>query len=127
MSDTPRTDDESFDVLDANEEYSRDHSYKNDGEYVNSDFARQLERELAAMTAELDRLQVAMNEVSKEPEGRYWQAKYKVSRDALISMTAAKNKAVGVLKSAERNARDSGYPKTADAYAKLIAELEEVK
>jgi len=51
MSDTPRTDDESFDVLDANEEYSRDHSYKNDGEYVNSDFARQLERELTAMTA----------------------------------------------------------------------------
>lgn len=45
----------------------------------------------------------------------------------LAAMTAAKDRAVEGLKSAERSARSRGYPKTADAYAKLIAELEEVK
>lgn len=84
----------------------------------------QLQRDLVAMTSERDQLQLALNAVSKEPEGRFWQAMYKVGRDKMIAMTVAKDKAVEALKVLTKEL--SGF-KQIEALYPLIAELEEVK
>ena len=55
MSDTPRTDEQAFDVLDANDEHPREHNVHCGGEYVYAELARELEKQLAERDAALAR------------------------------------------------------------------------
>jgi hypothetical protein len=50
-SDTPRTDAEAGNILDASPEWSQTFDSDKDGDYVRSDFARRLERELVQAKA----------------------------------------------------------------------------
>jgi len=56
MSDTPRTDVSAFNIIDETDEDPRQHVYYSDGEYVGSNFARQLEREVAELERQIKEL-----------------------------------------------------------------------
>ena len=124
MSDTPRTDD-NITYMKWNEEGLPPQ--------VDADFARQLERELAVITAEVTRLQ----ELAITPEQADEELlEVKELLDKLETMTAAKNKAVLALKREHKEllltqppAGKSGdrWMERRDAVAELIADLEEVK